>query len=115
MYVNELLLKLEEEGIGCRVGNYYAGCLAYADDLTLLAPSKKGLPLMIQTCEVFAKDFDIMFNGTKSQFLVFPVGGNNYSKKCSVIINNTAVWNVDKAIHVGHHNLYQPMTGIVWF
>ena len=36
VYINELLLKLEEEGIGCRVGNYYAGCLAYADDLTLL-------------------------------------------------------------------------------
>ena len=34
---------------------------------------------------------------------MFPVGGNNYSKKCSVIINNTAVWNVDKAIHLGHH------------
>ena len=64
VYINELLLKLEEEGIGCRVGNYYAGCLAYADDLTLLAPSKKGLQLMIQTCERFAKDFDIMFNGT---------------------------------------------------
>ena len=83
--------------------SYYAGCLAYADDSTLLAPSKKGLQLMIQTCEIFAKDFDIMFNGTKSQFLVFPVGGNNYSKKFSVIINNTAVWNVYKAIHLGHH------------
>ena len=30
---------------------------------------------MVQTCEMFAKDVDIKFNGTKSQFLVFPVGG----------------------------------------
>ena len=60
VYINELLLKLEEKGIGCKVGNYYAGCLAYADDSILLAPSKKGLQLMIQTCEMFAKDFDIV-------------------------------------------------------
>ena len=94
-------MKKKEFDVG--FGNYYAGCLAYADDLTILAPSKKGLQLMIQTCEVFAKDFDIRFNGTKSQFLVCPVGGNNCSKKCSVIVNNTAVGNVDNAIHLGHH------------
>ena len=68
VYVNELLQKLEEKRIGCRVGNYFAGCLAYADDLTLLAPTKKGLQFMIDTCEKFANEFEIVFNGSKTNF-----------------------------------------------
>ena len=52
------------------MGNSYAGCLAYADDLSLLSPTKKGLHKLVDLCEEYAKENDILFNGNKSQFLI---------------------------------------------
>ena len=33
VYMDELILRLKTKGIGCYIGIYYAGCIAYADDL----------------------------------------------------------------------------------
>ena len=33
------LLRLTRAGIGCHIGNYYVGTLAYADDVVLIAPT----------------------------------------------------------------------------
>ena len=38
IYLDELLLKLESTGVGCFWNSHYAGALAYADDIVLLAP-----------------------------------------------------------------------------
>ena len=38
IYTDGLLKRLEETGVGCHMGSRFAGSLAYADDITLLAP-----------------------------------------------------------------------------
>ena len=38
-YVDGLLTELEEQGVGCTVGNHFVGALGYAHDLLLLAPT----------------------------------------------------------------------------
>ena len=60
VYMDGLFDKLEESGVGCHMGNYYAGGLGYADDLTLLAPTLSGLIVLIKICEQYAVDFDII-------------------------------------------------------
>ena len=35
-----LLLKLSKAGVGCHMGNSFVGSLCYADDVTLIAPSR---------------------------------------------------------------------------
>ncbi len=32
IYVDGLLTTLNKKGVGCHMGNYFIGCLAYADD-----------------------------------------------------------------------------------
>ena len=71
IYLDGLLVKLEENGMGCYMGGMFSGAYAYADDLTLLAPSVGALKSMIQICIQFARDYDIQFNGKKSQLIVF--------------------------------------------
>ncbi len=41
--------------------NYLVGCLAYADDLTLIAPLRKALQTMISICEGYAADYNVSF------------------------------------------------------
>ena len=53
------------------MGHRHAGALAYADDLTLLSPSRSGLKILVEECERYADEFDIIFNGSKSKLLFF--------------------------------------------
>lgn len=39
VYLDTLLVRLKEAGVGCYFGSYFVGALAYADDVALLAPS----------------------------------------------------------------------------
>ncbi len=60
---------LNKKGVHCHMGNYFLGFLAYADDFTFIAPSRKALQIMINICEAYSEDY-IIFNGPKSQFLI---------------------------------------------
>ena len=73
VYVDSLLGRLEQSGVGCHIGGHFVGALAYADDVTLVAPSRSGIRTLINVCEQFALDYDITFNGTKSQLMFLNV------------------------------------------
>ena len=51
LYVNILILQLEQSGIGCKIGNKYCGIFVYCDDIFLLSASRPGLQAMVTTCE----------------------------------------------------------------
>ena len=75
VYIDNLLKTLKQRNIGCNIGNSYLGVFGYADDLTLLFTSLTGLKEMLNTCEVYAKDYNILFNAKKSKLMYF--GRNN--------------------------------------
>ena len=62
IYIDKLPCKLKRSGLGCRMGNSYVGALSYADDITLLCPSIRGLNKMLDICNSFADMYDIKFN-----------------------------------------------------
>ncbi len=51
IYMDELLKRLEAEGVGCWIGKHYYGGVGYADDLTLAVPSVRGLRQMLKIWE----------------------------------------------------------------
>ena len=55
IYIDKILLMLRTTGIGCHIGSAYVGVLSYADDITLLCPSIRGLNEMIVLCCQYAK------------------------------------------------------------
>ena len=69
--VDELLKRLKTSGLGCHVGHVYCGSIGYADDVTLLAPSKWALKEMLQICDDNAHEFSMLFNPIKSKYMVF--------------------------------------------
>ena len=58
MYIDGLLMSLYRAGLGCYIGHMFAGALAYADDLVLLAPTPHAMRCMLQLCVEYAKDYD---------------------------------------------------------
>ncbi len=66
VYIDGLLIRLEETGVGCHMGIRFIAALAFADDLYLLAPTLSGLKILIDVVKKYAKELNIKFNGSKS-------------------------------------------------
>jgi hypothetical protein len=88
-------------GLGCHVGNKWIGCLAYADDIALLCPSKVGLQKMLDISMTFANEFSMTFNGGKSQCLVF--SNTLYPERSGyLMVNDICLFNVCEAKYLGN-------------
>ena len=53
-YIDKLLTRLRESGVGCHIDGVFASAFGYADDIVLLAPSLDALRYMIGICEDYA-------------------------------------------------------------
>ena len=51
LYLDTLLERLRNSGIGYQIGGIYFGALAYADEIILMSPSRRGLQLMLDICQ----------------------------------------------------------------
>ena len=71
IYVDELLTRLKQSGVGCHIGHIFVGSLAYADDISLLSPTRQGLYKMLNICKSFSTEYDVLFNPNKSKLLLF--------------------------------------------
>ena len=54
VYLDELILLLTEQGVGCHMNGMFVGDFCHADDVTLLAPTGMALNAMLDTCTRFA-------------------------------------------------------------
>ncbi len=56
---------------------------------------------MISICEGYAADYDVIFNGPKSQFLIFK-GKGCQATDHQIVVNNERLNNITSAVHLGH-------------
>ena len=100
VYLDELIDRLKQKGIGCYVGYHYVGAIAYADDLTLLSPSRSGLQSMLSVCESYGKEFFVSFNSSKTNCIVFNKKFDPNVPKL-FLSNQELDWN-DRVNHLGN-------------
>ena len=104
-YIDKLLTRLRESGVGCHIDGVFAGAFGYADDIVLLAPSLDALRHMIGICGDYAQEFHILFNPLKSKLMYYNVFHNNLHVK----LCNHDVHIVSKEIYLGNYineNIY---------
>ena len=66
LYIDVLISRLKDSGIGCAISNTYYGAFGYADDVALLSPSRKGLQILLYICEEYGNEFHVQFNTAKT-------------------------------------------------
>ena len=86
--MDKLLEKLKASGISCYIGNTYCGSLGYADDIILLNPTRYACQVMLNICESFSKQYNIIFNPEKTKMLLF--NSENVSSY-EVVFNNHVI------------------------
>ena len=108
VYVDKLLVKLRKLGVGCRVAGVYMGAVGFWDDLLLLAPTRDGMQLMLDTCQRFAMRYNLEFstdpNPEKSKTKCIYVCGLAKGKKKpeNLVLNGKQLPWVESALHLGH-------------
>ena len=80
LYVDDLIRRLELLNVGCYILQMFLAALLYADDMALVAPSVKGLRLLLKECNEFCTEWDICLNTKKSKLMYF-------GKKCTDLFN----------------------------
>jgi len=68
--MDNLLVSLSELGVGCYIAGNFVGAIVYANDIVLISPTPLGMRKLLFWCESYADEFDIIFNASKSKFLV---------------------------------------------
>ena len=71
VYVDDMIGILRQSGIGCHLVNVFVGCLLFADDLALLAPSRSALQRMVNICYEYCQKYCLQFNSAKSKIMLF--------------------------------------------
>ena len=99
IYMDELISSLRSSQIGCHIGNLYAGALAYADDLTLLAPNLRAIQKMLSICEQFAEEYSVLYNPKKSVLLIEGRGANDIN--VGISLNGIPIRREDSCKHLG--------------
>ena len=100
IYIDNLLQNLKESRYGCKVGDVYVGCIAYADDVLLLCASLFGLKQQIKICEQFACEYKLKFNGDKSKLIIFNHAENHHVPMISM--GGKPVENVSELKYLGY-------------
>ena len=54
--------ELRRQQLGCHIGGYWFGALGYADDLILLAPNREVLQRMLDICQAYAGEHNLVFS-----------------------------------------------------
>ena len=104
LYLDELLNNLRKSGYGCHIGNVFLGALAYADDVTLISPSRTATLRMLEIADKFSKEYDVLFNHSKSKLLLFRSSSNDlcpFDKK-SISFDGSIIECVDNEKHLGN-------------
>ena len=108
VYLDTLPSQLRDAGVGCHLGGLYLGAFGYADDVTLLAPSRQALQIMLKICEDFADSHSMQFSTdpvpakSKSKCLFFSRHRDANDIE-NVILNGDKLPWVSTAKHLGNH------------
>ena len=77
VYMDQLSVKLNASNIGGAIGGVLVNHLCYADDICLISLSSAGMQQLLNICDTYAKEYDLLYNGSKSYSLCF-------KPKCSI-------------------------------
>ena len=98
LYVEDLITILKSMNIGCHIISVFLAALIYADDVAILAPSVKGLCILLEACNVYCDEWDICLNARKSKLMYF---GRRCTDLFKPSLNGTPIEWVDKCTYLG--------------
>ena len=96
IYIEELIARIRMSGRGIEVGDRRLGCLAYADDIVLMAESKEDMEELLQLASRYGREWNVRYSGRKSKVIEF-----NSQEEGQWVLGNNILEVVDKYTYLG--------------
>ena len=71
VYMDDLVSILRKNHKGCYLADLFVACILYADDVCLLAPTRKAMQQLLDTCKDYADFWCIKYNDRKTKLMYF--------------------------------------------
>ena len=110
VYADGLLKELRKSGLGCYIAGKWVGAVMYADDLSLIAPTRAILARMLALVEAYGARLNLTFSscqdpGKCKSFCLYFVGMKSPRKvvyPSPLVLNGVQLPWRESAIHLGH-------------
>ena len=101
IYLDGFLNLLAAAQIGCFIRRVFVGCLAYADDIVLFAPTTGAMRNMLGIRDSFANEYNLDFNANNSKWLLFGHTSHCFNK-VDFHVGGKPIEQVHELGHLGH-------------
>ena len=101
VYLDGLLQKLADSGVGCHWGHLFAGAVCYADDIVLLALCPSALRILLNICSSYASTHGLRFSADKTQLICFNLCQSRPTIPV-ICFNSIILHYSDEVKHLGH-------------
>ena len=102
IYIDSLIDKISKSKFGCKMGTVSSNIIAYADDIVLLAPTPRGLQLLIDAAYDEACLLKLSFNHSKSKCLIFKYSRDKKEFGGSFLMGNSHIEVVKSFKYLGY-------------
>ena len=99
LYIDLLTDRIINSNVGCYVGDVCSSVLVYADDIVLIAPSRTGMQKLLNVCQDFGREYNLLYNPDKCEVIMF--GTNKNIKDLTLHSKTIPVKN--KVKHLGNY------------
>ena len=84
-YIDNIAAILPNSQTGCHFLGIFLAIILFADDICLMAPTRKALDKMIQILALYCKEYGLTFNAGKSKIVVFSKENIDYDTLCPIL------------------------------
>ena len=104
VYVNSLIDKVAKMIVGCMLGITKSNIIVYADDIVILAPSRRALQLLLNICLAEAGELELTFNYQKSKVMFFYSSSSRVSGKLvsPIMLGDECIEEVESVKYLGY-------------
>ena len=103
VYINDLIVILKKMGVGCHMLHFFIACLLFADDMSLVAPTREALQQMINVCADYCLRYCLKFNIAKTKVLVFGKLSKAMPSLAKISIDGQYIDYVESCKYLGFH------------
>ena len=103
VYIDDLILLLKKLGVGCHIMKQFIACLLFADDMSLIAPTREAMQQMLDVCAKYCQKYCLQFNVGKTKLMVFGKMANCTASLASISFQGIQLEYVDSCKYLGFH------------
>ena len=103
IYIDDLIKELRKSKIGCHVLGVFIASILFADDMTLVAPTRSTMQRLLEICDVYCQKFCLKFNVRKTKTMVFGKMHSLTNSLTELKLRGIPIEYVEKYRYLGFH------------